>query len=132
MKLSNRMRVLPAAVAAAAFLLSAGPAAQAAPPAYETSVLANNPYLYYRLQETGTLTDQPANDSSLNNRTDGIYRGDPTGGAAGAGTGSDTAVSFPGSFDAGLDYLRTTDSRTFGSFVAQSSYEFVFKANSAV
>jgi hypothetical protein len=99
-------------------------------------VLANNPYLYFRLQEpggvNGALKDLPANDTSVNNR-DGVYRGTvdgpPTGGAAGAGTGSDTAVAFPDASVSGLHYLRTTDSRSFGSQTAQSSYEFIFKAN---
>jgi uncharacterized protein (TIGR03382 family) len=123
-------QVLGMAVLSACGVLVTAMTAQAAPPEYQSAVLANNPYLYHRLQETDPLKDQPANDFSVNNR-DGIYRGNPTGGVAGQGTGSDTAVSFPAASLAGLDYLRTTDAMPFGHQVHQSSYEFVFKSNTA-
>ena len=117
---------LSAVGACAAFVT---PVAQAAPAAYQAEVNNNNPYVYYRLQETGTLTDVNAPDSSANNRAAGIYRGDATGGQAGAGLASDTAVRFPGTTDTGLDYLRTTDTLAFGNQVFQSSYELIFKSN---
>ena len=120
-------------VAVAACSMLAGTATQAAPTAFESAVLSNNPYVYYRMQETGALKDLPAKDSSLYTRADGIYRGtagaDPTGGVAGAGSGSDTAVFFPDASVAGLHYLRTTDVRGFGGQTGQSSYEFIMKAN---
>lgn len=121
-----------AAFAASVLTLSA--VAQAAPLAYETQVKNNNPYLFYRFQETQSpLTNVLANDSSANNRDNGPYRGTPTGGIAGNGADSDTAVSFPGPSPtaSSLHYLKTTDSRSFGSEVEQSSYEFVFKSNTS-
>jgi hypothetical protein len=102
--------------------------AQAAPLAYQTAVTNNQPFLYYRFQETGTLQDGPA-DNLGSSATDGIYRGaDLVGGNAGFGTGSDTAVSFPGTNDR---YARTTDALSFGPQMPQSSYEFIFKTNVA-
>ena len=126
--LSRRLQiqVMGAAVAACGMLL--GSAAHAAPNDFQTAVLSNSPHTYYRLQETGTLTDQPADDLGTN-ATDGIYRGNPVSGAAGMGTGSDTAVNFPGNTNTGLDYLRTTNTLEFGTSVGRSSYEIVFKAN---
>ncbi|HEV2294684.1 MAG TPA: PEP-CTERM sorting domain-containing protein [Tepidisphaeraceae bacterium] len=130
MQVSHRS-VLSSAALAMFTVVSVAAPAQAAPADYRAAVIANNPYVYYRLAETGTLTNAAAQDSSPNTRADGIYRGNPTGGIAGQGAGSDTAVSFPGTTLTGLDYLRTTDTLAFGSQVPRSSYEFVFKSNVA-
>jgi hypothetical protein len=110
-----------------------GSAAQAAPLLFQTTVLNDSPYLYYQFSDAGSggsLTNQPGDDVSVNNN-DGIYRGNPVPGIAGFGVGSDNAVSFPGTSVTGLDYLRTTNNRTFGSQVARSSYELLFRTNSA-
>jgi hypothetical protein len=125
---NHRLQVLGAAAVAACGMVLGAASVQAAPITYQNAVLADNPYVYYRLQETGTLTDQPAHDFS-SNATDGIYRGNPVGGVTGMGTASDNAVSFPGTTNTGLDYLRTTNALPFGSQVGKSSYELVFKAN---
>jgi hypothetical protein len=125
------MQVLGAAAIATAAMLVPTPPAQAAPVTFQTAVLANNPYLYYRFGETADpLTDKQVADQSSNN-IPGLYRGTPTGGIAGVGSGSDTAVSFPGT---ALNYARTgldntTNDRAFGSLTGHSSYELVFKAN---
>jgi hypothetical protein len=124
----QRLQLLGVAAASACGMLLGAASVHAAPITYQNAVLADNPYVYYRLQETGTLTDQPAHDFSAN-ATDGIYRGNPTGGVAGLGTASDNAVSFPGATNTGLDYLRTTNALPFGSQVGKSSYELIFKAN---
>jgi hypothetical protein len=136
------MQVLGAAAIATAAMLVPTPPAQAAPVTFQTAVLANNPYLYFRFGENqDPMTNVIADDISANN-VDGVYRGVPTGGAAGVGTASDTAVSFPGKTNgtdiAHLDYLRTgtgasgaPDDRAFGSLVPHSSYEFILKANAA-
>jgi hypothetical protein len=107
--------------------------AQAAPVAFQAAVLGDAPYVYYRLGDAGSggsLTNQPADDVSVGNN-DGIYRGNPVPGAAGFGAGGDDAVSFPGTSLAGLDYLRTTNNRAFGGMVGRSSYELLFRANTA-
>lgn len=112
---------LAAAVLATATLLSAGLTASAAPVTYETSVLASNPYVFYRANESsGTI----AQDSSGSDR-DGTYNGSPTFGVAGAGTLSDNAVSFPGTDG---NFL-SSSINSFGSLAGTSSYEFVFKVN---
>lgn len=130
MQVSHRISVLSSAAFAVCAVLLSVPAAQGAPVEYAAEVNDNNPYVYYRLQDTGDLTANPAEDFSSNNREPGLYRGTgSTGGHAGAGPSSDTAVSFPGTSVSGLDYLRTTDTMPFGSQVARSSYEFVFKSN---
>ncbi len=134
MRASHRINVLSSAAVAAAAVCSAVPTAQAAPVAYETAVNGNSPYVYYRFQQNQTpMTNVVEQDASPKDR-DGIYRGAPLGGADGAGTASDTAVRFPGTGLTGLDYLKagidaTQNTLGFGSQVAQSSYEFVFKTN---
>jgi len=106
-------------------------AVRAAPLSFQTTVLGDSPYLYYRFGDVGSagsLTNQPGDDISAGNN-DGIFRGNPAAGAAGFGAGSDNAVTFPGTSVTGLDYLRTTNNRTFGSRVARSSYELIFRTN---
>jgi hypothetical protein len=105
---------------AGAVLLAAG-AASAAPSAYQTAVLADNPYVYYRQNETGGTT---AVDTSPNARN-GTYVGTPTFGVLGAGPGSDNAVGYDGTNN---EYL-SSSINTFGSQVGTSSYEFLFKVN---
>ncbi|MGB7158523.1 MAG: trypsin-like serine protease [Tepidisphaeraceae bacterium] len=95
-------------------------AAQAAPVAYQTAVTANSPYAYYRLSDTSS----PAVATVGAN---GTYTGTPTFSQAGTGLASDDAVSFDG-VSTGNDAL-AANINTFGSQMAQSSYEFVFKVN---
>lgn len=103
---------------AAATTFSVGLTASAAPTTYEDAVLANNPYVFYRLNETSGTT---ADDTSANNR-DGTYVGDPTLGVAGFGSASDTAVSFS------EDHL-SAPINSHGSSVPNSTYEFILKAD---
>lgn len=99
----------------------------AAPPAYEAAVLSDSPVLYYRFNEsTGTTAD----DSSTN-MWDGTYVASPTLGQAGAGTGSDNAVTLDGS----SEYVAVTStadngavgaSAAIGSMLTNISFEAVF------
>lgn len=97
--------------------LLALPAAHAATIAYQSAVLADSPYLYYRLGEDSGTT---AVDTSGNNRT-GAYTNGPTLGQSGAATVGDTAVTFDGV----NDYVATSNSTSFGSLLNGSSFEFV-------
>lgn len=97
--------------------LLAVPAAHAATTAYQTAVLGDNPYLYYRLGETSGTT---AADTSGNGRS-GTYTGSPTLGEPGAATVGDTAVTFDGI----NDYAAATNSTGFGSVMDGSSFEFI-------
>jgi hypothetical protein len=90
----------------------------AAPTAYETAVLANNPYVFYRLGEASGTT---VTDSSGNNR-DGTYVGSPTLGGTGGGPGSDSAASFSGS----AQNVSSSALAGFGPLLGNSSFEFVF------
>ena len=129
MKLSKRMQVLPAAAAAAVCLLSACPAAQAAPPGYDTTVQAQNPFAYFRQQETGIVTGATADDVSASNR-DATFQGSPTGGVTGAGTGSDNAVTYSGAATGtATQYFGGSALRPLGSSIAASSLEFLYKTN---
>lgn len=103
---------------AAGVVVTISAAAQAAPVEYRNAVLANNPYLYYRLGESSGTN---AADASTNGRN-GTYVGDPTLGAAGFGTGSDAAVAFA------VDHVAAPFA-SFGTKVRASTYEFIFKAN---
>jgi hypothetical protein len=89
----------------------------AASPAFQTDVLANSPYLYYRLNET---TGTTAADTSTNGRN-GSYVGSPTLGVPGP-AGGDTAVGFSGA----SQYVTTDQSSSFGSALGNASWEFVF------
>ena len=113
-------RILSSAALAAAAILMTGTAAQAAPASYQTQVLANNPYLYYRLGEANGTT---ATDTSPNSRN-GTYVGDPALGQPGFGAGSDTAATFTS------DHVLAPVAN-FGGQVPNSTYEFIFKANTA-
>jgi hypothetical protein len=129
MSLSKRMRVLSAAAVAAACFVSAGPAVEAAPSEYETAVQAQNPFAYFRQQETGIVTSTTADDVSTNNR-DATYQGSPTGGVTGAGTGSDNAVTYSGAATGtATQYFGGSALRPFGSSLASSSLEFLFRTN---
>jgi hypothetical protein len=102
-------------------LLMCASVAGAAPISYQTAVLSNSPYAYYRLNEaSGTAAD----DASLNSR-DGEYVGGPTLGAAGAGPASDNATAFSGTGQ----NVTSANLAGFGSLLAKSSYEFVFKTS---
>jgi MYXO-CTERM domain-containing protein len=118
----NWVRRATAPALAVGAVVGATGVAQAAPPAYQTSVLANNPYAYYRQNEsTGTA----AADASGNGHA-ATYNGAPALGAPGAGgAASDAAVSYDG---ANNRYL-SADINSFGALVGTSSYEFVFKVN---
>jgi hypothetical protein len=134
MSLTKRTPVLGAAILAAGI---ASPAL-AAPSDYQTAVTADNPYVYYRLNESPISNGTAAADSSANGRI-GTYFSN-TGGTAtsttGAGTGSDNAVGFPGTgtgatgaYLGAANTTAGTDVRGFGSLLGASSYEFVFKVN---
>jgi hypothetical protein len=110
-----------AAVAAAGTLLAAAGTAQAAPTSYQTAVLADNPYVYYRQNESGGTT---ATDTSPNARN-GTYVGTPTFGVLGAGPASDNGVGYDGTNN---EYL-SGNINTFGSQIGTSSYEFLFRTN---
>lgn len=87
--------------------------------AYQAEVLADNPFLYYRLGEaSGTAAD----DLSTN-MFDGTYVGSPTLGVTGLGTPSDTAVTFDG---VSQHVITPTSANPFGASIANSSFEFVF------
>ena len=121
--------LLTATTLAAATTLSAGLTANAAPTTYEDTVLANNPFAFYRQQETGISNGTVAVDASGNGRN-GSYIGSPTGGLVGAGIGSDTAVHYAGpATGAATQYFGSSDLRSLGSSLANSSYEFVFRVN---
>jgi hypothetical protein len=113
--------------------------AQAAPAGYAALVTANNPYLYYRLNDSTVADEATALDSSTNSRN-GIYNGGtfgsppqtgPTGGQAGTGLGSDNAVLFTLGSGTTRQYIQTPNGRTFGSSLGSSTFEFVYKYNAA-
>ena len=106
-----------------AALLALTHPAFSAPTAYQTAVLADSPFMYYRFGEASGTT---AMDSSVNG-FNGTYVGGVTLGVAGdnAGGSSDTAATFDGS----TGYLlcpSTTGALAFGADLFTSSYEFVF------
>lgn len=112
--------ILAAGIAAAAVMAMSG-TAEAAPASYQAAVLADNPYVYYRLGEsTGTV----ATDASGNGRH-GTFLNSPTLGATGFGAGSDSAVLFDGTDNQVL----AASINSFGSLIGSSSYEFLFKVN---
>ncbi len=118
MKICSRFRAPLALTGVASLVAGILPTvAFAAPPAFQTAVLANNPYAYYRVGESSGTT---AADSSGNNRT-GSYVGSPTLGVMGAG-GGDTAVGLNGS----SQYVTTDQASGFGSLMGNASWEFVF------
>lgn len=119
---SRNKRGLGGAVTALTLGFLALPAAHAATTAYQTAVLADNPYLYYRLGESSGTS---ATDTSGNSRT-GTYTNSPTLGQPGAAILGDTAVGFDGT----NDYVATTNATSFGSSLDGSSYEFVFSTTS--
>lgn len=97
----------------------------AAPTAYANAVLADSPYLYYRLGEASGTT---VADSSGNARS-GTYAGGFTLAQAGdaGGGNSDNAVLFDGA----SGYVSTPASaESFGTNMAHCSFEFVFKTAS--
>lgn len=116
MKMDNIGFALAASVVMAATSLFAAPAV------YQTAV--NNTaglYASYNFNETGG-TSAAANNSAYN----GTYTNSGiTYGVAGA-NGGDTAVTTNGS----SSYIRLGNDLSFGSSIATSSYEFVFKTNS--
>ena len=75
-------------------LAVAAVAADGAPIGYETAVLADNPLLYYRLNESSGNT---ANLGSLGGTHDGVVNGAPTRGVASAA--GDTAIQFGAAAD---------------------------------
>ena len=115
---------LGAAACAAAALASPG-SLRASPAAYPAAVTPDTPSVFYRFNENPITTGTTAADASGNGLA-ATYIGSPTGGQPGAGIGSDSAVSFGG---AAGQYLRATALRPFGSSLATSSFEFVFRTN---
>jgi hypothetical protein len=103
-------------VAVAATLMSQSFAASIS---FQAQVLSDSPYVYHRLNEDSGTT---AADTSGNGRT-GTYVGGPTLGEAGAGPGSDNAVTFSGTGQ----HVGSNTTAGFGSLLANSSYEFIFK-----
>ncbi len=100
-------------------------AARAAPAGYAAAVLADSPYVYCEFGEAAGTT---AIDSSANG-FNGAYAGGAALGAAGdsASGGSDTAVTFDGT----TGYAAVgAGAEAFGSYLANSSFEFVFKTTS--
>lgn len=111
-----------------------------APISYQSAVIADSPYAYFRLGEaSGTAADNLGSSGS-GATLDGKFVGGPTLGAAGF-NGGDTAAGFSGSGQ----YLNTgsaggnlnSPSPYLGSFGAQMgdgngwSLEFIFKSNSS-
>jgi autotransporter-associated beta strand protein len=97
----------------------------AAPTAYANAVLADSPYLYYRL---GEVSGTAGADSSGNTRN-GTYAGGFTLAQAGdiASGSSDNAVLFDGT----SGYVTTgASAESFGTNMAHCSFEFVFKTAS--
>lgn len=94
----------------------------AAPSAFQTAVLNDNPYAYYRFGESSGTT---AVDSSGNSR-DGSYINSPTLGVPGAGAGSDTAATFSSASSQYMD----SSIPGFGSLLGNSTAEFLFSTTS--
>ncbi|MEO0530582.1 MAG: LamG-like jellyroll fold domain-containing protein [Planctomycetota bacterium] len=92
-------------------------AANAAPITYEQSVVANNPYLYYRFGETSGNT---VADFSGNGRN-GTNVGGPALGQPGV-NGGDTGISYDGV----NDYTLSTDIGAWGANLDNHTVELVF------
>lgn len=108
-------------------------ALNAAPAAYQTAVLNNNPYVYYRLGEASGVTATDLSANGLN----GTYANSPTLGVAGdnGSNGGDTSVQFagasgPGNSTAATQWLDST-ATGFGSLLGNASFEFVLKTTTA-
>ena len=122
------MRTRLACVAATVLVGFAVPASSlAAPTPFEAAVNADAPYVHYRLNEQSVATGTVADYRSANNR-DGTYFGSAPS-TAGAGPGTDNAVSFTGGTGTTGPYLTSNALRPFGTALGNSSYEFVFKTN---
>ena len=109
-------------LAALCALLTPPHTACAAPAGYHNAVLADSPFVFY---EFGEAAGTSAIDSSVNG-FNGAYVGGATLGLAGdsASGGSDTAVTFDGA----TGYAAVgAGAEAFGSFLTNSSYEFVLK-----
>ena len=104
----------------ALFTLLPGSPAASAPPSYESEVLADNPFVYHRFGESSGTVAADASGNSL----DGTYVNSPVLGVTGAGTGSDTAVTFDRAME---QYLAApAGANSFSSSLGSASYEFVF------
>lgn len=124
--------------AVAATMAGLAAMASAAPSAYQTAVLANSPAVFYRFNEanivagTSTAPASTATDYSGNGFLGNyVSNATPTPSnpvrVAGAGIGSDNAVSFDGT----SQYVQVTD-KALGNSMLNASYEFVFKANAGI
>lgn len=120
MSRSRRQRIALYSACAVAAVFTSVPAI-AAPLTYQTAVLADNPYVFYR---HGESTGPTAADASTNNIA-GTYNGTPIFGVPGQGAVSDTGVSYDGTDNEML----SASINGFGSQLATSSYEFLFKVN---
>ena len=99
------------------------PPAKAAQEAYQNVILDQEPYSFYRLNESEGAT---AIDISGNER-DGTYVGSPTFGIAGAGgTGTDNAVGFNGT----NQYMTIPAANTLGSALRNVTFESIFSTTS--
>lgn len=90
--------------------------------AYRDTVLADNPLIYYRMNEPSGTT--AANLGSLSSTFDGTIAGSPTLSASGLIAGADTAISFDGT----NDVVSSIESATLGTASGSTrSIEFWFK-----
>jgi hypothetical protein len=113
--------LLAAAALPACAILSQPTQSYAALTGYQTAVVGDGAYEFYRFNEPAPGVGSPAADSSGNSRT-GSY---PNGGTGSQLNAGDFAVMFNGT---NQDLLAGNTS-TFGTSVGTSSYEFVFKTN---
>ena len=94
---------------------------------YSAEILADNPYLYWRLGEPSGTT---AADASGNGRT-GTYQGGPTLGVTGLLTGdANTAMSMTKPADVPLTYA--TSGRTWGTTIPTFTFEVVLNLPSTM
>src|SRR5688572_24299946 len=119
MQAGHRISVLSSAALAACAVVSAANPAQAAPADYQTAVTGNNPFVYYRFNDSVGPTAVATVGAN------GTYTGTPTLSQTGTGLASDSAASFDGTNN---EYLGA-NLNGFGSLMPTSSYEFVFKIN---
>lgn len=110
----------------------------AAPLAFQTAALANNPYVYFQQNDTASGTGLSLVDSSGNGRN-GVFQGAPTTGLPGLpglDSPSDNAIKYTGPASGaatqyfGVSGTGPTGLRDFGAALGKSSFEFVVKVNS--
>jgi autotransporter-associated beta strand protein len=118
----NRVTLFRCVFGLATILIQGGlPSAWAGTPGYQNEVLGDNPVVFYRFNDIGAA----AADTSVNGNA-GTYFNSPTQNVLGLGISSDSAVMFNGT----NQHLSSTATE-FGSMMATSSFEFVFKSSTA-